>query len=52
MIREKIQRNHKVEACEIIFVYWMKNEHHMRIRSNENMCYRSSDNVKRTVRPK
>ncbi|MBN3135560.1 hypothetical protein [Pectobacterium punjabense] len=26
MIRKKTQRNHKVEACEIIFVYWRKNE--------------------------
>lgn len=38
MIREKIQRNHKVEACQIIFAYWRKNER--RVGNNEH--YRSS----------
>ncbi|ASN83690.1 hypothetical protein PEC730217_26360 [Pectobacterium carotovorum subsp. carotovorum] len=36
MIREKIQRNHKVEAHQIIFAYWLKNERCTRNVADEN----------------
>ncbi len=49
MIREKIQRNHKVEAYQIIFACWRKNERCMRNVADENGRRRSSDNVKQSV---
>lgn len=49
MIREKTQRNHKVEAHPIIFACWRKNERCMRNVANENGRRRSPDSIKRSV---
>lgn len=51
MIREKIQRNHKVEAHQIIFARWRKNERFTRNMANENESRRSADSIKRSVHP-
>lgn len=45
MIREKIQRNHKVEVHQIIFVHWRKNEH----TTGNYEHYRSACNLKKVV---
>lgn len=51
MIREKIQRNHKVEAHQIIFAHWRKNERCPRNVADKSGSRRSSDSVKQSVHP-
>ncbi|PPE58712.1 hypothetical protein F157LOC_02690 [Pectobacterium brasiliense] len=51
MIREKIQRNHKVDAHQIIFSRWRKNERCTRNVTDENESRQSADSIKPSVHP-